>query len=708
MRAAVVAALFLTLASIAGAQSPPAKWTPELALKVKSLSNIAVSPDGQQVAFQVATAETEGERSEWVSQIYVANADGSRAFQLTRGEKSASQPAWSPDGEWVGFISARSGKANVWRAPVFGGEAEQLTDEKGGVVGFRWSPDGRSIAFTMTDPPTAAEEKAQKEKNDAQVVDQNLKQVRLYAAPVAPDSAGQRPARKLTGDYSVNEFDWSPDGKTIVFSRTPSPKADDWTRSDVSTVDVASATEKPLAATAAAESQPQYSPDGQWIALTISDNPPTWGATARVYLVPPAGGTPEPLAESFDRQPGIVGWAPDGKRVLIEEIQHTVSRLSALPADGGPEVDLSLPGVMVSGASINRLPAAPPPAPAAAAGAPGQGGPPPQRGARGRRAEFVERGPVQRVKAMVGFVSQAPDRAPEVYLTPAESFKPLQVSHVQDLPAHPIGKTEVVTWQAPDGKSIEGLLTYPVGYQPGTKVPLLVIVHGGPTGVFDQSFIASRGAYPIAAFASEGYAVLRCNVRGSSGYGRDFRYANYGDWGGGDYQDIMSGVDAMIQRGIADGDRLGVMGWSYGGYMTSWIVTQTKRFKAASVGAGVSNLMSFTGTSDIPSFLPDYFGGEYWDVFDKWRSHSAMFNVKGVSTPTLIQHGEADQRVPTEQGYEFYNALKRQGVPVKMVTYPRQPHGLQEPKLQLDAMTRNLEWFGAWVLGKKSAQEGSK
>ena len=705
---AAVAAFSLTAGCPLGAQTASGKWTPELALKVKTISNVAVSPDGQQVAFQVATAFTEGERSEWVSQIFVANADGSRAFQLTRGEKSSSQPVWSPDGRWVGFISARSGKANVWRAPVFGGEAEQLTDEKGGVSDFRWSPDGSSIAFAMTDPATEAEEKAQKEKNDAIVVDENPKQARLYVAPVEPDSTGKRSARKLTtGDYSVNEFDWSPDGKTIVFSHTPTTKADDWTRSDVSAVDVASGKEQSLAATRAAETSPRYSPDGKWIALTIGDDPPTWGFTARVYLLPPAGGDPKPLAESFDRQPTIVGWAPDGKRVLIEETQRTVGRLSALPVDGGPEVDLSLPGVMVSGASINRIATVPAPPPEAP-GAPAAAGPPPARGAQGRRAAFVEGGPVQRVKAMIGYVSQATDRAPEVYLTPAGSFKPVQVSHVQELPAYPIGKTEVVTWQSTDGKSIEGLLTYPVGYQPGTRVPLLVIVHGGPTGVFDQSFIASRGAYPIAAFASEGYAVLRCNVRGSSGYGHDFRYANYGDWGGGDYQDIMSGVDAMIQRGIADADRLGVMGWSYGGYMTSWIVTQTKRFKAASVGAGVTNLMSFTGTTDIPGFLPDYFGGEYWDVFEKWRTHSAMFNVKGVTTPTLIQHGGADQRVPTSQGYEFYNALKRQGVTVKMVVYPRQPHGLQEPKLQLDAMKRNLDWFGTWVLGKKSAQDGSK
>jgi dipeptidyl aminopeptidase/acylaminoacyl peptidase len=241
-----------------------------------------------------------------------------------------------------------------------------------------------------------------------------------------------------------------------------------------------------------------------------------------------------------------------------------------------------------------------------------------------------------------------------------------------------------------------------VGYEKGRKVPLLVVVHGGPTGVFTQSFTGMPSPYPITAFAERGYAVLRVNPRGSSGYGRKFRYANYKDWGGGDYHDIMSGVDTAVAMGVADPDRLGIMGWSYGGYMTSWVITQTKRFKAASVGAGVTNLMSFTGTADIPGFVPDYFGGEYWDVFDRWRSRSAMFNVKGVTTPTLIQHGEEDRRVPISQGYELYNALVRQGVTAKMVVYPRQPHGLQEPKFIKDAMERNLEWFDRWIKGAKA------
>ncbi len=191
--------------------------------------------------------------------------------------------------------------------------------------------------------------------------------------------------------------------------------------------------------------------------------------------------------------------------------------------------------------------------------------------------------------------------------------------------------------------------------------------------------------------------MLRCNPRGSGGYGRDFRFANMNDWGGMDYGDLMAGVDHAIAMGVADPDRLAVMGWSYGGFMTSWVVTHTHRFKAAAVGAGVTDLWSFTGTTDIHSFLPDYFSGEPWTNFDGYYNHSPMAFVKGVTTPTLILHGEADARVPTSQGYEFYNALTRQGVTTKMVVYPRTPHGPREPKFLLDIMQRHLEWVDRYL-----------
>lgn len=349
-----------------------------------------------------------------------------------------------------------------------------------------------------------------------------------------------------------------------------------------------------------------------------------------------------------------MGWAADGAAIFVAEARGTVRRIARLPLDGGEPEDISPPDLMVGDASLNR------------------GG------------------------THFGFTSETPDRPPEVFVSPAARFSPKQVSRVQAPVAAPLGTTEVVRWSS-DGRSIEGLLTYPVGYRTGSRVPLLVIIHGGPTGVFTRSFIGDASPYPIAVFAARGYAVLRANPRGSSGYGREFRYANYGDWGGGDYRDIMAGVDAMVERGIADPNRLGVMGWSYGGFMTSWVITQTDRFKAASVGAGLPNLISFSGTSDVPGFIPDYFGGDYWNRKEAWDLHSPLAYIEGVTTPTLIQHGEADERVPVSQAFELYNALERQGVPSRLVIYPRQPHGIREPKLLLDAMRRNLQWFDRWV-----------
>jgi dipeptidyl aminopeptidase/acylaminoacyl peptidase len=428
-------------------------------------------------------------------------------------------------------------------------------------------------------------------------------------------------------------------------------------------VTVADGTVTSLAATKAAEDQAGYSPDGRFIAFTMSDDPPAWAGEQRVYVVPATGGTPRALAATPDTQATILGWSGDGRQLLINETQGLRGRVMTLPADGSP-------GAVLGGDSLGSLSAV----------------------------------TLNRTGTALGFALQDLDRAPEPHVARlGAAFAPKQVATVQPTFTAPLPRSEPLTWKAPDGKPIEGILTYPVDYRPGAKVPLLLVIHGGPTGVFVRSFVGTAGTYPIAAFAARGYAVLRVNPRGSSGYGKEFRYANRGDWGGADYRDLMSGVDRVVAMGVADPDRLGVMGWSYGGFMTSWVVTQTKRFKAASAGAAVTNLMSFTGVSDIPSFVPDYFGGEYWNAFDAWRTHSAMFNVKGVTTPTLIQHGDADDRVPISQGYEFYNALKRQGVTTRMTVYPRQPHGFTEPKMTLDAARANLEWFDRFVMGRAPA-----
>lgn len=647
-------------------------WSTDWAFKVKRVGSVAVSPDGSQVAYVVGTAVMEGEKSEWLSHVHLARADGSGGTQLTRGEQSANNPAWSADGKWIVFLSTRgakdpkAAKANLWRIPVAGGEAERLTDEKGGIRAFQLSPDGQTVAFLMTDPKSDEEEEAEKEKRDARVVGENLKMTRLYVVPFEPDAEDGRPVRLLTpGALSLGSvvnaetFDWAPDGRQIAFTHQPTNSADDWTRWDVSVVEVASGAVRPLAATGAAERDPVFSPDGRSVALVASNDPPTWYRRARVVVYPAAGGagsTPRALAETPDALPDLVGWLDDG-RLLVTESFRTVERVYVLPADGRAAVPFSPADANMDNSALNAA------------------------------------------RTHIGFTAMAPDKPVEAFVTPAASFAPTQVSREQNLPPVEMGRTEVISWKAPDGMTIEGLVTYPSAYRAGTRVPLLVIVHGGPAGVFSRNFVGAPTAFPLAGFAARGFAVLRANVRGSTGYGYDFRAANVRDWGGGDYRDILAGVDHLIAQGVADPERLGIMGWSYGGYMTSWIITQTNRFKAATVGAGVTNLMSFTGTADIPSFLPSYFGGEVWEDggLELWSAHSAMFKVKGVTTPTLILHGENDLRVPISQGFELHNALKRQGVTVQMVTYPRQPHGIQEPKLLQDAMERNLEWFERWI-----------
>jgi dipeptidyl aminopeptidase/acylaminoacyl peptidase len=648
-------------------ESAPTAWTPELMMQVKGVGSVRVSPDGRRVAFTVSEPVMTDEKSERRTQIWLANADGSEAFQATHAEKSSQNPNWSPDGRYLAFTSDRQEKKNLYLLRADGGEAEPLAEAKADIGAFDWSPDGRSIAFVMPDPKTEEEEKREKAKDDWRWVEEEIKVNRLYVLSLEKDAEGKRAPRRLTtGDVNVgggfggSPFDWSPDGKSITFTHTKTPGADDWVTSDISVVNVESGETRPLAATGAAEMQPLYSPDGRWIAYRASDDPPRWAFSGVLHVIPAEGGAPRALPATHDSQPSLIGWSADGRHLFFSEAHGTTTRLCAMEVEDGAITELN------------------------------EGG--------GLSWEFH----LNRSRTVFGFTWQTSDRPIEAHVARVEAFTPVPVSRVNaGLPDLPLGRTEVIRWKSADGLEIEGLLTYPVGYEAGRRVPLLLDIHGGPAGVYGESFIAGSHLYPVAAFAARGYAVLRANPRGSGGYGKAFRYANEKDWGGGDYRDLMAGVDHVIAMGVADPDRMGVMGWSYGGFMTSWVITQTNRFKAASTGAAVTNLMSFNGTSDIPGFVPDYFGAQSWEDLEIYRAHSAMFQVQGVTTPTLIQHPEADVRVPISQGYELYNALKQQGVPVRMLVLPRQPHGPEEPKMTLKVMQTNIEWFDQYVGGTK-------
>ena len=290
------------------------------------------------------------------------------------------------------------------------------------------------------------------------------------------------------------------------------------------------------------------------------------------------------------------------------------------------------------------------------------------------------------------------DLAGKSSLTEAYKVTQPTASHY---PQGPLPQTQILHWHTADDFEIEGILYLPHDYdvKSGVRLPLLLHIHGGPAGVFQSQFAGYPYYYTPAALCERGIAVLRCNPRGSSGYGKYFRFANMQDWGGGDYRDLQQGVDTVLAMGIADPARLGICGWSYGGFMTSWSITQTQRFKAASIGAPVTNPTSFNGTADIPSFIPNYFGAEAWEDPTFYAADSPIAHVQNAQTPAIMQHGDADIRVPLEQGLQFYNALQRRGVPVNMYIYPRQGHALTEPRLLADALRRNLEWFTEMLLG---------
>jgi dipeptidyl aminopeptidase/acylaminoacyl peptidase len=294
---------------------------------------------------------------------------------------------------------------------------------------------------------------------------------------------------------------------------------------------------------------------------------------------------------------------------------------------------------------------------------------------------------------MMAFVYQTTDMPMEVYSSPVYQFNAKLLSAVnKEVPKPVMGKTEIITWISKDGKKIEGLLTYPVNYQEGQRYPLILNVHGGPAGVYSQSFTGVPYDYMIQTFSQNGYAIVRPNPRGSTGYGKDFRYANLKDWGFGDYDDLMAGVDNVIEMGVGHTDSLCIMGRSYGGYLTAVAVTRTKRFKAASMGAGFVNM--FRLSKDIPDHWIMYMGGEFWDDYDTYEKHSPIYRIKNVSTPTHIYHGAEDLRVHPTQSKDFYEALKRLGIPTELVIYPRTPHSpLEKPKFLVDITPRILYWF---------------
>ena len=619
-----------------------------------TLSSPRWSPDGTRIAYVVTRADLE--RSAYDSDVWLIDADGRNDRRLTRAKGADFRPRWSPDGRTLAFLSDRDGRNAIWLIDAGGGESRKLVDAPTPVRDFEWSTDGASIAFTRPDEPAPV-----KEKDDARVVGEDRRLWHLHLADV---ESGR--TRRLTGGaFSVFGFGWSPDGKTIAFSRGPGATLDDQYRSDLHALNVAGGETRPLVVRPGLENLPAYSPDGKWLAFTTQNGVHGWLIEHQLHVMPAGGGASRDVSQAYARTPETIEWSDDSQSIYVEGPFHTTTQLYRVHANGSDWTDTTKVEGVIRDADVH-----------------------------GDRTVYVY---------------ESLTTPPELYVT--ANRQPPTANRITNHNAayrnRTLGETRLIRWKNPkDQLEIEGLLTLPVGYK-GGRVPLLTFVHGGPASRFDQGFLGYHGTtYAPQVLAENGFAILRPNPRGSGGYGAAFRAANLNDWGGMDWLDVNAGIDHLIERGIADPNRLGMFGWSYGGFLSAWAIGHSDRLKAISVGAPVTDLLSYHGTADIRDFIPHYF--EQRDTppdpaldemrhaplsLELLRAHSPLWHLKKTGAKILIQHGENDDRVPLSQGTMLYRMLDELGVDVTMVIYPRSGHGIREPKLRMDLMRRNVEFF---------------
>ena len=626
-------------------------WSPGESMKIKSINQTDISNDGKYIAYVVREAIMKDKKSEFLSQIWVYNTGGSQSIQYTFNEKSSTSPKFSPDGKKIAFLSSRSGKNQIWIMNTLGGEAKKLTDEKKGVRSIKWSPDGKMISFLKSDDDTEEEIKSKKNKTDVILVDKNFKYSHIYSYNLEEDTVTQ----VTSGNYSVNSFDYSPNGKKIIFSHQEDTNINTgFVNTDISVIDSDGNNLKILIDRPGRDGNPIFSRDGNKFAFISSGGKQESIGLGDVFIYDLKNNEIKKLANTFNRSSNIISWTSDDENLIISESVKTTSQLLLLPTNGDSYISWSKEkynnGVISSVV----------------------------------KSKFSEK---------IVLCYENLNTPVEVYIS--ETNKPSfeKISDINNLKYPKLSKTEIITWKSYDGKEIEGILTYPKNYKKGQKYPVILQIHGGPAGVFSERFNGRPGIYMTEYFSEKGYVTIKPNPRGSTGYGKDFRYANYKDWGFGDYEDVVSGVDKIIDIGIGDPDKQFVMGWSYGGYLTSFIVTKTDRFKAASMGAGLPNLISMVTTTDIQDYLVAHMGGEFWNDYETYEKHSAIYQIKNTTTPTQIIHGANDLRVPFTQGQEFYRALDRLGVDTEMIVYPRTPHGPREPKFLMDVSERILVWF---------------
>jgi len=664
--------LFWTLICCGALSASAAKVTIDDLMRLRSISDVRISPDGKRIAYVVSTPSLED--AEHVPVLYVVAAAGGAPLRLTYKTKIFNRPLpapwlrWSPDGSLLSFVGFVDGVPQVMAMAATGGEPWAITTYKEGVTKYEWSPDGSQIAFLASDPTPPEEEQRKKEKSYVIEVDRNQRLPRVWVQ----SARGGTPKAISPPGQTVVDFGWAPDGRTIAYSASNARGFYAPYKSNLYLIPATGGDPRTLVARPGMNRALQFSPDGKWVAFISTGGYDGMVAAEDLHIVAADGRleTIRNLTGAREAWVGQFAWAPDSRSIFFIPYEQTAGT-------GDLMFEQPINRVFVDSSRI--APVTPP-----------------------RTVNYSPS--LSSDGRYLAYKSVESRTMGDVYLTDLTDGRASRLTEINsELRSLELGELRAVHWKSFDGKEIWGLLLTPPGYKPGQRIPLVVYCHGGPIGGFTYGifpqFMHIPGQvdpYPSEAMASAGMAILFPMPRGGSGYGTAGFRSIIKSWGEADYKDIMAGVDAMIAQGLADPERLGVMGASYGGYMTSWIVTQTSRFKAASTGASVNDLVQEYYLSDAGDFIVEYFGLP-WETGELLAAHSPITYVKNVETPLLIQHGENDHRVPLSQAQAFSKALKGLKKTVEFEIFPRGGHVNFEPPLEREYMRRNLEWFLRWL-----------
>lgn len=657
------------------------KW-----ISLKGVGGPLISPDGRTVVYSVTS--TDWSNNSYDTELWMSR-DGASPIQLTRTEKGSSFGArFTPDSRFVSFLADRGQKTQLYLISVNGGEAMQVTKDEDGIGNYEWSPDGSRIVYSKPQADSKRDKTIKERFGAFGVEGEEYKQNHLWLLNFHYDSivlAGQVPcypvkkdstisdsivklkaqdcvslpvAKQLTeGNFTVGGFQWHPDGTRIIFNKQANPLINSGITADIVIIDIASKKMTTLVSNPTGDFFSRWHPDGTAFVYgsSVTDSTSNFYKNNRLFIYDMNTQASREIARDIDENKFVVDWNKSG--LFVSAFEKTKQKIYSIDPATGNSTAVPIALDLVGTVSFSKN------------------------------------------TDMVAVSGRNYANLNEIYTGRLNEPLKLLTNNSGQIAGWNTPVNEVISWKSKDGAAIEGVLLKPRNYDPSKKYPLLVVIHGGPTGI-DLPDPTPTYVYPLMHWVEKGAMVLRVNYRGSAGYGEKFRSLNVRNLGVGDMWDVVSGVEHLQKKGMIDTSRMGVMGWSQGGYISAFLATNTNIFKAISVGAGISNWVTYYVNTDITPFTRQYLQATPWNDMAIYLKTSPMTNINKARTPTLIQHGEFDRRVPIPNAYELYRGLQDRGVPSKLIVYKGFGHGINKPKERLAAIWHNWQWFNKYVFGE--------